>query len=65
MNALKLIEIARAKGYSISRVSASLYQTHETFQGKHLTKDFHGTFAQFAKHVKALPTADLSFLATA
>lgn len=54
MKAIQLIELAAAKNLGTSRKAPGIYEIHEIIDGKHITTEFVGTWAQFVKHVKAL-----------
>jgi hypothetical protein len=54
MKASDLITLATSKGLGTSRNKANHYQIHQTVDGKHVTTDFYGKWAEFVKHVKSL-----------
>lgn len=54
MKANQLIELAAAKNLGISRKAPGTYEMHQVIDGKHITTEFVGTWAQFVKHIKSL-----------
>ena len=54
MKAKQLIELAAAKNLGISRKAPGTYEMHQVIDGKHITTEFVGTWAQFVKHIKSL-----------
>lgn len=54
MKATALIDLAKSKGYGISRNRPNHYQTHRVLNGQLVIENFFGSWAEFVKHIKSL-----------